>query len=81
MEEQLFAAILHGSGLTRAAGRTDAHYNGLWTHKHPINTMCNVELRIFAFRSRRSMGVWQIGARACRNAIWHIFKKLLVGTE
>src|SRR5690349_9117401 len=25
-------------------GRTDAHYNGLWTRKHPLNTMCNVTL-------------------------------------
>jgi len=35
-----------------------AHYNGLRAHKHPLNTMCNVALRIFAFGvvERRSAG-------------------------
>jgi hypothetical protein len=59
-----------------------AHYNGLRAHKHPLNTMCNVALRIFAFgvAAARSAGR-RTQKRPHRNPIWHKFKKPWVGTE
>jgi hypothetical protein len=39
-----------GRRIRALIGELVAHYNGLRAHKHPLNTMCNVALRIFAFR-------------------------------